>query len=129
MIVRDYTPADRPQLEAIHAAQGLDYKFPDIDGPLFLVRKVLEIDGKVVASLVLKICAETMLLLDVEQEPQEKLTEMQSLQSSVLSEAYAKGLDEIHAAIPEIGFDKRLVQLGWLKDRPGWNLWCRSTLE
>jgi hypothetical protein len=129
MIVRDYTAADRPQLEAIHAAQGLDYKFPDIDGPLFLVRKVLEIDGKVVASLVLKICAETMLLLDGEQEPQEKLTEMQSLQSSVLSEAYAKGLDEIHAAIPEIGFDKRLIQLGWLKDRPGWNLWTRSTLE
>jgi hypothetical protein len=54
---------------------------------------------------------------------------MQTLQSSVLSEAYAKGLDEIHAAIPEIGFDKRLIQLGWLKDRSGWNLWSRSTLE
>ena len=129
MLVRDYLPSDRASLEAIHEAQGLDYKFPDIDGPLFLVRKVLEIDGKVVASLVLKICAETMLLLDGQQGPQDKLTEMQTLQSSVLSEAYAKGLDEIHAAIPEIGFDKRLIQLGWLKDRSGWNLWSRSTLE
>jgi hypothetical protein len=129
MLVRDYLPSDRAALEAIHEAQGLDYRFPDIDGPLFLVRKVLEIDGKVVASLVLKICAETMLLLDGQQGPQDKLTEMQTLQSSVLSEAYAKGLDEIHAAIPEIGFDKRLIQLGWLKDRSGWNLWSRSTLE
>ena len=128
-MIRDLQPEDVPELERIHAASGLDYQLPDLTSPLFFVRKVLEDGGKIRAALVLKICAETMLLLDGKQEPQEKLTEMQLLQSSVLSEAYGKGLDEIHAAIPEIGFDRRLIQLGWTKDRPGWHLWTRSTHE
>lgn len=125
-MIRDYRPEDRPEIERIHQAQGIDYTL-DVDGPLFVVKKVLEVDGKIKAALVLKLCAETMLLLDGEQEPQEKMQEMEELQASVLKEAYDKGLDEIHAAIPEIGFDKRLLQLGWQKDRPGWNLWTRRT--
>jgi hypothetical protein len=129
MMVRDYRPEDKSHLEAIHAAQGIDYRFPDLDHPLFFVRKVICNGDKILGSLVLKICAEAYLLLDGQQEPQEKLTEMQLLQSSVLNEAYAKGLDEIHAAIPEIGFDKRLRQLGWNPDRDGWHLWTRSTLD
>lgn len=127
VVVRDYRPEDREQLEKIHEEQGLDYKFPDLDSPLFFVRKVLEVNGKIVSALVLHICAETMLLLDKEQRPQSKLTEMKLLQSSVLDEAYKKGLDEIFAAVPEIGFDKRLRQLGWEEDRPEWRLWSRST--
>lgn len=129
MIVRDYRPEDKEQLQALHAAHGIDYQFPDLDSPLFFVKKVICDGDKILASLVLKICAETYLLLDGGQEPQEKLTEMQLLQSSVLSEAFAKGLDEVHAAIPEIGFEKRLRQLGWSKDRDGWTLWSRSTAE
>jgi len=128
-MVRDYRPEDLAALKALHAAQGIDYQFPDLDSPLFFVRKVFTDGSKIRAALVLKICAETMLLLDGQQGPQDKLTEMQMLQSSVLSEAYEKGLDEIYASIPEIGFDKRLIQLGWSKDRPGWNLWSRSTHE
>jgi hypothetical protein len=127
-MVRDYQPGDKEALQAIHKAQGIDYEFPDVDGPLFFIKKLLvDESGKIKAALVLRICAETMLLMDPEQEPQEKLTEMQELQSSVLNEAYKQGLDEIHAVIPEIGFDKRLIQLGWEKDRPGWNLWTKAT--
>ncbi len=129
MTIRDYQPEDLAALKALHAAQGIDYEFPDLSSPLFFVKKVFTDGDNIRAALVLKICAETMLLIDGQQGPQEKLTEMQILQSSVLSEAYEKGLDEIHASIPEIGFDKRLLQLGWLKDRPGWNLWTRSTHE
>ncbi len=128
MEVRDYRPEDREELELIHKAQGIDYEFPDLEHPLFFVKKVIVIDGKIRSALVLKICAETFLLIDSEQKPQEKFAEMETLQRSVLSEAFAKGLDEIHAAIPEIGFDKRLAQLGWAKDRSGWHLWSRSTV-
>jgi hypothetical protein len=127
-MVRDYEPGDKEALADMHEKQGIDYKFPDIDAPLFFVKKVLtDESGKIKSALVLRICAETMLLMDPEQEPQEKLTEMQELQSSVLNEAYKQGLDEIHAAIPEIGFDKRLIELGWSKDRPGFHLWTRAT--
>ena len=127
-MVRDYEPGDKEALAAIHCSQGIDYEFPDIDAPLFIVKKVLtDENGKIKAALVLRICAETMLLLDPEQEPQEKLTEMQELQSSVLSEAYKQGLDDICASVPPIGFDKRLSQLGWIEGKPGWKLWTRFT--
>jgi hypothetical protein len=123
-MIRDYQPGDKAALEAIHEAQGIDYQFPDIDGPLFFIKKVLvDESGKIVAAGVLRICAETMLLIKPEQEPQEKLTEIQDLQSSVLKEAYKQGLDDIHAMVPPIGFDKRLVQLGWEEGRPGWKSW------
>lgn len=113
-------------MQGIHAAQGIDYAFPDLDSPLFFVKKVREVNGDVRAALVLKLCAETFLLLG-DGRPQDKMTAMHELQEAVLDEAYRRGLDEIHAAIPEIGFDKRLVQLGWSRDRPGWNLWSKGT--
>jgi hypothetical protein len=125
-VVRDALPADYAELRRIHAAQGIDYAFPDLSSPLFFVKKVREVDGRINAALVLKLCAETSLLLG-ESGPQDKMTAMRELQQAVLNEAFVRGLDEIHASIPEIGFDKRLVQLGWSRDRPGWNLWSRRT--
>jgi len=126
-VVRDATPADYARLRAIHAAQGIDYAFPDLDHPLFFTKKVREVDGEVHAALVLKLCAETHLL--VSGDPRQKMTAMRELQDEVIREAYARGLDDIYAAIPEIGFERRLRQLGWEKDRPGWHLWTRSTLN
>jgi hypothetical protein len=125
-MIRDYTAADKAQLEQIHRKSGLDYRFPDLDHPLFFVRKVAEEDGEIKGASVLKLCAETMLLLG-EGVPRERFETIKSLQDAVLAEAYLKGLGEIYADVPEIGFDKRLRQLGWEKDRPGWSLWSRST--
>jgi len=113
-------------LQRIHAAQGIDYAFPDLSSPLFFCKKVRELDGEVHAALVLKLCAETSLLLG-SSGPQEKMAAMRELQQAVLSEAYERGLDDVYASIPEIGFDRRLRQLGWEKDRPGWQLWTRRT--
>lgn len=118
---------DYARLRRMHARQGIDYAFPDLDSPLFFCRKVLVVDGEIRAALVLRLCAETSLLLESSCGPQEKMAAMRELQQAVLKEAYDRGLDEIHAAIPEIGFDRRLRQLGWERDRSGWNLWSRST--
>lgn len=125
-MIRNCRPEDYATLRLIHARQGIDYAFPDLDSPLFFLKKVRVVDGNVQAALVLKLCAETSLLLD-DSGPLEKMAAMRELQQAVLTEAYDAGLDEIHASIPEIGFDKRLVQLGWSRDRPGWNLWSRTT--
>jgi hypothetical protein len=125
-MIRDCQPRDYAILQGIHAAQGIDYAFPDLDSPLFFCKKVRVVNGDVRAALVLKLCAETFLLLG-DGRPQDKMTAMHELQQAVLGEAYRRGLDEIHASIPTIGFDKRLVQLGWSRDRPGWNLWSRRT--
>lgn len=125
-MVRDYLASDRQKLAEIHQKSGLDYQFPDLDHPLFFVRKVAEDETGIRGAAVLKICAETMLLLG-DGHPKERFEIIKSLQDAVCAEAYMKGLGEIYADVPEIGFDKRLRQLGWEKDRPGWHLWTRST--
>jgi hypothetical protein len=126
-LIRDLGPEDVGALRMIHARQGINYAFPDLSDALFFVKKVKVEEGRIVGAGVLKLCAEAMLLLEPERRPQDKMKTMRQLQAAVLEEARARGLDEVHAAIPEIGFDRRLAQLGWEKDRPGWHLWTRRT--
>jgi hypothetical protein len=125
-MIRNYTPEDSYKLQEIHRKTGLDYRFPDLESPLFFVKKVAEDESGIRGAAVLKICVETMLLLG-DGHPKERFEIIKSLQDAVCAEAYMKGLGEIYADVPEIGFDKRLRQLGWEKDRPGWHLWTRST--
>jgi hypothetical protein len=126
MIIRDMVASDLPELQALHKRMEIDYQFPRI-GPLFLVRKVaVDGNGKIIGSLLFKLRAEAMLLL--EGEPEEKMLAMCELQREALAEAYQKGLDEVDCAVPDqIGFSKRLAELGWVAERDGWTLWTRKT--
>lgn len=126
-MIRDYQGQDFGQVAGFHADSGIDYRMPDLDSPLFPIKKVSEVNGQVVGALALRLCAETFLWLDRQRRPQEKLQTMKELQAAVLADAWKNGLDEIHAAIPPIGFDRRLKQLGWEPDRDGWVLWTRRT--
>lgn len=125
-MIRDYRLSDERALRSIHQLSGIDYRFPDLSSPLFMTKKVFEEGGEIRAACVLKVCAEAMLLVAPD-SPGRKLEAIWALQPGVLSEAWNKGLDEIHAAVPNIGFDKRLRQLGWEKDRPEFSLWSRRT--
>lgn len=126
-MIRDFKGDDLPLVKMFHVESGIDYQMPNLDGPLFPVKKVCEVEGQVVGALALRLCAETYLWLDQQRRPQEKLQTMKALQSEVLAEAWKNGLDEISASVPSIGFDRRLRQLGWLPDREGWRLWTRRT--
>lgn len=129
-MVRDAVPEDREAIAKIHAQMGLDYRLPDLEHPLFFVRKVITNDaGEVVGACFLRIQAETYLWLG-DLSPRGKLDAMLELQPAVLSEAYAKGIDDIEARLPETverRFYKRLKQLGWVRNRPGWFPWSRTT--
>lgn len=129
-MVRDATPEDFPEIEKIHAAMGLDYKLPELESPLFIVRKLIERDGKVIGACLLRLTAETFLLLSPELGPEEKMHAMEAMQPEVVSEAWKQGLEEIEARIPhetEEIFKKRLIQLGWTRNRDGWHPWTRET--
>jgi hypothetical protein len=43
MRVRPYTEADLETLKAMHARQGFDYEFPDLNNPTFISKLVLEV--------------------------------------------------------------------------------------
>lgn len=126
-MIREWEPSDNTALAGIHGDSGLDYKFPDLGSPLFLVKKVVEKDGQVVGACFLRISCETILLLSG--NPKDKMAAMEELQPVILEEAYANGIDDLYAPIfTEMApkFRKRLKQLGWEQDRPV-ELWSRRT--
>jgi hypothetical protein len=117
-MIRDFLPEDSPALKELHKAQGFDYALPDLSNPLFLVRKVREVDGRVVGAMFLRITAETFLV--TAGSPVEKGRAILELQPEVLREAYEKGLSEVVCVVPpEISesFAPVLERMGWSKTR------------
>ena len=117
-MIRDFEPQDASALKELHKAQGFDYALPDLSNPLFLVRKVREVDGRVVGAMFLRITAETFLV--TAGSPVEKGRALLELQPEVLREAYEKGLSEVICVVPpEISesFAPVLERMGWSKTR------------
>lgn len=127
-MIRDFQSDDLPEIEKIHYAQGFGYNLPNLNNPLFLVRKVREVDGRVVAAMVLRITAETYLLCEGSSEA--KARSILELQPEVLREAYDKGLSDVICVVPpEISesFSPVLEKMGWAKDRD-WPMFSRGTI-
>ena len=125
-MIRDFQPDDLPQIKEIHKSQGFDYALGNLDNPLFLVKKVREIDGRVVAAMGLRLTLETYLL--VEGSPETKARSILELQPEVLREAYEKGLADVFCVVPpEIAsdFGPVMEKMGWSKDRE-WPMWSQE---
>ena len=125
-MIRDYEPDDLEILKDIHKAQGFDYAVPDLTSPLVLVKKVREVDGRVVAAMFLRLTAETFLVTTG--SPVEKGRAIEELQPEVLREAYEKGLSDIVCVVPpEISesFAPVLTRMGWERTRE-WPMWQKD---
>jgi len=121
-IVRDYQPSDFERVREIHAATSIDYKFPDLNSPLFLVTKILEVDGVVRQCGGLYLQCETYLWSDPTDwaTPAEKLEGIQALSEQGFHEAWLRGISCAVLWLPPnmARFGERLVQdLGWSRDR------------
>ena len=125
-MIRDYRPEDLPAIKEIHKTQGFDYSLGDLDNPLFLVKKIREVNGRVVSAMFLRISAETFLV--TAGSPVEKGRAIEELQPEVLREAYEKGLPDIFCVIPpeiEYSFSPVMERMGWSRDRD-WPMFSRS---
>lgn len=125
-MIRDYRPEDLQSLKDIHKSQNFDYALPDLSSPLILVSKVREIDGQVVGAMLLRITAETFLLVDG--SPVTKGRSIEELQPEVIRAAWEKGLNDVLCVVPpeiEADFSPVLTRMGWAKERP-WPLYSRS---
>jgi hypothetical protein len=124
-IVRDYQPSDFERVREIHEAKQIDYKFPDLNSPLFLVTKVLEVDGIVRQCGGLYLQVEAYLWSDDSEwgTPQEKLEGIQALDREAMHEAWFRGIDCCVLWLPPgmARFGDRLVEdLGFNRDRSDW---------
>ena len=130
--IRDYTPADFESVKAIHAATEIDYKFPDINAPLFLVKKVVEHDGVVRVAAGMYLQAETYLWLDQTDwaSPQDKLDAIKELDKEVMHDTWLQGVDCACLWLPPgmERFGERLTEdLGFTRDRDGWVSYSKPT--
>lgn len=126
MIVRDFQSADIVRLAEIHAKQGFAYDLPDLDSPLFVVRKVATNGRSVpIAGAALRLTAEAFLLIDPDAE--KKANVVLALHEAVRRAAQDAGLDDVQCLLPppiEKKFGWQLMRLGW--KRHEWTLYSRS---
>ena len=121
MRIREYNESDLSQLKGIHASQGFDYPFPDLDNPLFVTKLVLtDGDEKILGAALLRLTAETYLLLDPKAgPPRERWQSLLTLHTATHRDAWQRGLEDVHAWLPPRiakKFGRRLQRLGWIRD-------------
>lgn len=125
MRLRDYTPADLEAVKAIHEKTNIDYAFPDINSPLFLVTKVIEDDAGVVRACGgAYLQAELYLWMDPGDwsDSADKLATIHALDGAVCHDLFLRGIDCAVLYLPPgmERFGDRLVDMEFSRDRDGW---------
>jgi hypothetical protein len=127
MRIREFTEADLESLRRMHGRQGFDYAFPDLRGPIFVSKLVLEDDaGQVVTASLARLTCEMYLLKDSDASesssagnPQERYARLLALHQAGERDLQARGLDDAHAWLPPPiaqRFGRRLAKLGWIRE-------------
>jgi hypothetical protein len=128
MLIRPYTESDLDALRRMHAAQGFDYPFPNLDDPIFVSKLVVEDDaGHAVMASLARLTCEMYLLADPGAgKPRDRFSRMLALHAAGESDLLARGLDDAHAWLPPPiakRFGRRLEALGWVRDNR-WTPYC-----
>lgn len=131
-MIRDYQATDLAAVKAIHDSTEIDYEFPDVGSPIFLVKKVYEEDGVVRAALGAYMQVEYYLWLDKSSwaTPEEKMNVIHQLNHDVTLAVWLEGVDQAVLWLPPgmERFGERLTDdFGFTKDRDGWVSYSRPT--
>lgn len=127
-LVRPYRSEDLDAIRRIHADSKLDYRLPNLESPLFLVKTVVERDGKPTTLLAGKIDVECYLMTSG--DALSRLQDIEAAQSRFLHELWMKGVDSVYCGVPAVvnrHFGKHMERLGWERGRPQWVNWFRNT--
>ena len=129
MLIREYRADDLGTFKRMHAEQGFDYPFPEIEDPIFVSKLVLENGrGRVTMASLARLTCEMYLLMDAGfGEPKDRYAGLLELHRKAEADLIAKGLDDAHAWLPPRvarRFGQRLQTLGWVRDDK-WTPYCR----
>jgi len=128
MLIRPYTESDLDALRRMHAAQGFDYPFPNLDDPIFISKLVVEDDaGRAVMASLARLTCEMYLFADPGAgKPRDRFSRLLALHATGERDLFARGLDDAHAWLPPPiakRFGRRLEALGWVRDNR-WTPYC-----
>jgi hypothetical protein len=128
-MIRDLREEDVLDLIAIHRANGLPANcLPAFSHPLFAVKRIVDIEGKLAMGGFLKVTSEVYLLLDhTVGSPEERMEWLRELSKDLEKCAFEKGLEDLTLWVPpevESSFGKRLEDLGYRKSP-----WSSYTLK
>lgn len=129
MIVRPYAESDSAFFRRIHAESKLDYRYPDLSSPLFIVKTVIERAGHPATLLAARLTAETYLMTSG--TAKERLEDIELAQSAWLAELWTKGLDDVYCGVPrsvDRHFRRHMERLGWERGRKDWVNYFRNVL-
>lgn len=130
--IRPYAATDLAVVQRLHDTSQIDYQLPDLSSPLFLVTKVVEVDGVIRAVGGLYLQVECYLWMDRTDwaSPHERMEIIRLLEEACMREAWLQGVDCACLWLPP-GMDRfgdRLVQyLGFTRDRDGWVSYSKGT--
>jgi hypothetical protein len=131
-MVRNYRPSDFESVKRIHDQTQIDYQFPDLNSPLFVVTKIYEdSEGVIRAAGGLYVQLEAYLWLDKSgwASPQEKLDVIEALQMAAFTDQKIAGIECAVLWLPpgmEKFGDRLINDLGWSRDRDGWISFSRN---
>lgn len=119
-MIRDYRDADWHAINQLHLKSGLpEVCLPDVNDPLYLIRRVIEDTGRVVMGGFVRLAAEPFLLVDHEwANPGMRWLALADLCEDICAAAKQKGLLQLTCWIPpdiEESFGRRLEGLGFVK--------------
>lgn len=129
METRPLGPADHAAIEGLHDTAGLDYRMPDLNSPLFVLKHGAYENGRLVGAAGLRIQAEAYLWLDPQAPVELRYEVVLALSRSLAEAAWRVGLDCVVAWLPPglpQKFKNLLVKLGWSPDRDGWQSWTKE---
>lgn len=121
--IRAYQPRDLEELVRLHKAQGFDYKLPDLNDELFVVKVVAtdEADKPVMAAL-LRLTAEAYLLDDPQAgTPEERWRRWVWMDEAMQIAAKRAGLASLECPVPAGApeeFCRQLEALGGWRENP-----------
>lgn len=134
MRIRLYNPeTDLKALQAMHAAQGFDYVFPNLDHPEFFCRFVAEDEeGQPIMAIMGRLTAEMYLLMDPHAgSGATRLQGFLRLHQASEADMATKGIQDCYAQIPPgprmEKFKRLLALLGW-KRADTWEPWTKPQL-
>lgn len=119
-MIRPLEDKDFNAIKEIYVASDLPPNCnPDLSNPLYLVKAVVERDGKPIMASFLKGTCEVYLLVDhTFGTPQERWLWLQELKNYMVTRAFELGLDEMTCWLPrdvEKSFKKRILELGFVE--------------